>query len=67
VRVSPKGLGVCDLIASLHESHITQLAYSRLSGELQGINAKLMSLERFWTDDLRYGASQAPISACNIG
>lgn len=67
VRVSPKGLEVCDLIARLHERHITQLVDSPLSEELQGINATLMSLERFWTDDLRYGARQAPISAGNIG
>lgn len=67
VRVSPKGLEVCDLLASLHERHITQLADSPQSEELQGINATLMSLERFWTDDLRYGARQQPISAANIG
>jgi DNA-binding MarR family transcriptional regulator len=63
VRVSPKGLEVCELIAALHERHISQLADSPLSTELEGINTTLMSLERFWTDDLRYGARSAPVSA----
>lgn len=60
VRVSQKGLEVCDLIAGLHERHTTQLADSPLAAELKGINTSLMSLERFWTEDLRYGARQAP-------
>jgi hypothetical protein len=58
--VSQKGLEVCELIAGLHERHITQLADSLLAGELVGVNTSLTSLERFWAEDLRYGARQAP-------
>tara|TARA_R110000868_G_scaffold29889_9_gene111041 strand:+ start:5828 stop:6310 length:483 start_codon:yes stop_codon:yes gene_type:complete len=60
VRVSQKGLEVCDLIASLHERHTTLLADSPLAGELTATNASLIALERFWAEDLRYGARQAP-------
>jgi len=60
VRVSQKGLEVCELIAGLHERHITQLADSPLASELAGVNASLTSLERFWAEDRRYGARQAP-------
>ena len=60
VRVSDKGLEVCDLIAGLHERHTTQLADSTLAEELKSVNASLVALERFWAEDLRYGARQAP-------
>lgn len=60
VRVSQKGLEVCDLIAGLHERHTTQLSDSPLAEELKAVNASLLSLERFWTEDLRYGARQTP-------
>ena len=67
VRVSPKMLEVCELIDGLHERHISQLADSSLSGQLQGINATLMSLEKLWTDDLRYGARQVRIPPISRG
>jgi len=60
VRVSDKGLEVCDLIAGLHERHTTQLADSLLAEELKSVNASLVAFERFWAEDLRYGARQAP-------
>ena len=60
VRVSDKGLEVCDLIAGLHERHTTQLANSPLAEELKSVNASLMVLERFCAEDLRYSARQAP-------
>jgi DNA-binding MarR family transcriptional regulator len=60
VRVSDKGLEVCDLSAGLHERHTTQLADSPLAEELKSVNASLVALERFWAEDLRYGARQAP-------
>lgn len=59
VHVSEKGLKVCELIASLHERHIGQLADNPLAGELEGVNGSLRALERFWTDDLMYGARPA--------
>ena len=63
VHVSVKGLEVCDLIAALHERHITQLDDSPIASELQGVNGSLRSLERFWTDDLMYGSRPARTSA----
>jgi len=39
-----------------------QLADRPLADGLSGINATLMSLGRFWFQDLRYGARGAPIS-----
>mgnify|MGYP002637747436 CR=1 FL=1 len=67
VRVSQKGLDVCELIAALHERHTTQLADSPLSEEMKNINGFLVSLERFWTDDLRYGNRQSPASDTAFG
>ena len=60
VRASQKGLEICDLIAGLHERYTTQLADSPLAEELKAVNASLVSLERFWAEDLRYGARQVP-------
>ncbi len=59
VRVSQKGLEVCDLIAALHERHIAQLDDSPISAELPDVNNSLRQLERFWTDDLMYGSRPA--------
>jgi DNA-binding MarR family transcriptional regulator len=47
VRVSDKGLGVCDLIAGLHERQMTKLADRPLAEELKSVNASLLALERF--------------------
>ena len=63
VRVSQKGFEVCDLIAALHERHISQLDDSPIAAELEGVNKTLRAVERFWTDDLMYGARPAPIAA----
>lgn len=63
VRVSQKGLEVCDLIAALHERHIAQLDDSPIAEELSKVNRTLRALERFWSDDLRYGARPTPVAA----
>lgn len=63
VRVSGKGLEVCDLIAQLHERHIAQLGNSPISKELASINGNLRALERFWTDDLMYGGRNHAVTA----
>jgi hypothetical protein len=34
---------------------------------LKSVNASLVSLERFWTEDLRYGARQAPAANSAFG
>lgn len=62
VRVSEKGLEVCDLIAALHQRHVAQLDSAPIAKELPGINGTLRSLERFWTDDLLYGNRPQPMS-----
>ena len=57
VRVSEKGLDLCQRIAELHERHIGILSQGTCSkDDLEGINATLRTLERFWSDDLAYGA-----------
>lgn len=63
VRVSEKGLAVCQLIAALHERHIAQLDDSPIAQELSGVNNTLRALERFWTEDLMYGARPTPATA----
>lgn len=61
VKVSEKGLGLCDKIENLHERHITSLSQGQLgSGELNSINQTLRTLERFWSDNLAYGSRPAP-------
>lgn len=63
VRVSEKGLSVCQLIAALHERHIAQLDDGPIAQELTGVNNTLRALERFWTEDLMYGARPASATA----
>ena len=59
VKVSEKGLALCDSIASLHERHIKVLAEGLFTQEaLDEINQSLRRLERFWSDDLSYGGRQ---------
>ncbi len=61
VKVSEKGLGLCDKIEQLHERHITSLTQGQLgSGELESINQTLRTLERFWSDNLAYGNRPMP-------
>lgn len=56
VRVSEKGLTLCDQLAQLHGRHIGQLAEGPIDAEqLAAINATLHQLERFWTEALAFG------------
>lgn len=57
VKVSEKGLKLCDQLSDLHERHIAQLAESGpLTGEsLSSVNDALHQLERFWTEALAFG------------
>ena len=67
VRVSPKGLEVCDLMAALHERHVSQLVDSPISRDLKAVNETFRALERFWTDDLMYGTRQGAAAAAGRG
>lgn len=55
VRVSDKGLALCQRIEALHDRHVGILAQSAFSPEmLESINQSLRQLERFWSDNLSY-------------
>lgn len=57
VRVSDKGLELCNQVAALHERHIAQLADSPLGDDdLAAVNQTLHYIERFWTDAITFGA-----------
>jgi DNA-binding MarR family transcriptional regulator len=69
VRVSEKGLKVCEHLSDLHRRHIEQLAGGPLGGEqLEPINQSLRQLERFWTETLAFGPRGfQPAQAQNFG
>ena len=56
VRVSEKGLGICQRITALYERHIGALEEGPIDAEkLEAVNEPLKRLERFWAHDLAYG------------
>jgi DNA-binding MarR family transcriptional regulator len=56
VRVSEKGLKLCDQLAELHQRHVDQLSQGAVSADdLAALNATLHQLERFWTDAVAFG------------
>ena len=60
VRVSPKGLELCDQISALHERHIAVLSEGKLTGEaLEEVNLTLRKIERLWADNLAFGVRGA--------
>jgi DNA-binding MarR family transcriptional regulator len=53
IKLSPKGLDICDKIHSLYKRHIQELATSHISEtELKQINTSLEGLENFWSKQL---------------
>ena len=63
VKVSEKGLNLCDQIADLHERHIGSLSQGVLvQDDLETLNKTLRALERFWSDNLAYGNRIMPES-----
>jgi DNA-binding MarR family transcriptional regulator len=57
VRLSDKGLDLCNKVGELHERHIAQLADSPFGPEqLAAVNQALHYVERFWTDAITFGA-----------
>lgn len=67
VRLSDKGLELCNKVSDLHERHIAQLGDSPLGIEqLSTVNQTLHYVERFWTDAITFGAripAEVPRSA----
>jgi len=65
VRVSDKGLKICQIISALYDRHIVNLNGGPISSSaLDGINESLRRLERFWAHDLAYGPRE-PGAATN--
>ncbi len=59
LRLSPKGLTLYGQIAELYQRHVETLERGPLSREgIEGMNRTLQTLERFWSDEIRYGSSR---------
>jgi DNA-binding MarR family transcriptional regulator len=56
VRLTPKGLEIHRIVAELFRRHADELAAGdRLRNDgLEGMNRDLRSLERYWTEEVRY-------------
>ncbi|MBY8975643.1 MarR family transcriptional regulator [Rhodobacteraceae bacterium NNCM2] len=56
VRLTDKGIAVHALVADLFSRHAEELANSdRLRSDgIEGMNTDLRSVERYWTDEIRY-------------
>ncbi len=55
VRVSDKGLTLCDHVDTLHRRHIANLSETDFTADsLESVNQSLRALERFWADNLAY-------------
>ncbi len=59
LRLSEKGLGLFVQINELYERHVDTLGRGPLSDErITGMNDTLQALERFWSDEIRYGGGR---------
>ena len=59
LRLSPKGLDLYEKINALYETHVVTLSRGPLGAEsLSGMNDTLQALERFWSDEIRYGGTR---------
>jgi DNA-binding MarR family transcriptional regulator len=55
VRVSPKGLAVCEKLDSMYDRHTAALSQGVLqNGDLETCNQLLRRVERFWASTLQY-------------
>ncbi len=55
VRVSDKGLTLCDHVETLHRRHIANLPATEFTSDsLEAVNQSLRALERFWSDNLAF-------------
>lgn len=56
VRVSEKGLNICQSIFALYERHVEAMAEGPIGeADLENVNKVMRSLERFWSHNLAYG------------
>src|SRR5580698_10410792 len=57
ISLTPKGRGVHEIVASLYDKHVTTV--EQIGGisteEFSRLNQSLNRLERFWTDQIRFG------------
>jgi DNA-binding MarR family transcriptional regulator len=61
VKVSEKGLNLCDQIETLHQRHIGAMTQGVITQQdLESLNQTLHALERFWADNLAYGNRVMP-------
>ena len=59
LRLSPKGLELYKKIDSLHEAHVATLSVGLLGSlTLSSMNDTLQLLERFWSDEIRFGSAR---------
>ncbi len=59
LRLSPKGLGLYGQINELYQRHVSTLERGPLSRQgIEGMNRTLQTLERFWSDEIRYGSAR---------
>ena len=59
LRLSPKGLELYEKINALYETHVVTLARGPLGAPTLGaMNETLQALERFWSDEIRYGGTR---------
>lgn len=64
VKVSEKGLNLCDQVEILHQRHIDAMSQGVITQQdLETLNQTLHSLERFWSDNLAYGNRPMPENA----
>jgi DNA-binding MarR family transcriptional regulator len=60
VRVSEKGLELCNRVSELHDRHIDLLNGGPVTAEgLRSMIETLRQLERFWADSLAFGGRRA--------
>jgi hypothetical protein len=59
LRLSPKELELCEKINALCETYVVTLSGGPLGSDmLSGMNDARQALERFWSDEIRYGGSR---------
>lgn len=59
LRLSPKGLNLYSQIAELYQRHVQTLERGPLSRQgIESMNRTLQTLERFWSDEIRYGSTR---------
>ena len=59
LRLSPKGLNLYSQMVELYQRHVKTLERGPLSRQgIESMNRTLQTLERFWSDEIRYGSAR---------